>query len=190
MLGLKEKIKKDGYVLNDSILKVDTFLNHQIDPKIMMQMGEEFAKRFKDANITKVLTVEASGIAIGMAVSHILGVQLVFARKKKSALMCEDSYAAEVYSFTKKEANVISVLKKFMPANENVLIVDDFLANGDAAAGLASIVEQAGSKVVGIGIAIEKSFQPGRKRLNNAGYRVESLARIKEFKNNEVIFVD
>ena len=177
---LEERIKKDGIVLPGNVLKVDSFLNHQIDPELSQAMGEEFARLFKDAGIDRVLTVEASGIAIGVMTALTLHVPLVFARKKKSALINEPIYTQRVFSYTKKEYADILVLQKFLPAGENVLIIDDFLANGEAALGLAKLVEEAGSKVAGIGIAIEKAFQPGGQRIREQGVRVESLARIQE----------
>jgi xanthine phosphoribosyltransferase len=187
---LKEKIRREGYVLGDSVLKVDSFLNHQIDPVLMMEIGEEFARRFADAGITKILTIESSGIAAALTAGLKLNVPVVFARKKKSAIMNEEAYVTEVYSFTKQETNHVTVLKKFMPAEETVLIIDDFLANGEAALGLARIVEQAGSSVAGVGIVIEKAFQEGGKKLLEKGYNVESLARIASFSNGQVNFAE
>lgn len=187
---LKDKIIAEGIVLNNSILKVDAFINHQIDPDLMLEMGEEFFSRFKAKNITRILTIEASGIAIALTTALQFHVPLVFARKQKSAIMNENSYQTEVFSFTKNTTSNVSVLKKFLPPGENVLILDDFLANGEASLGLIDLVQQSGSTVAGIGILIEKSFQPGRERLNKAGYQVESLARIKEFKEGHVVFLE
>lgn len=185
---LKDKILSDGKVLNNSILKVDSFLNHQIDPHLMKAMGEEFARRFANDKIDKILTIEASGIAVAVMTGLVLNVPVVFARKKKSAATVEETYTVQVYSFTKAEKNNITVAKQFIKQGENVLIIDDFLANGEAAMGLAEIVKQAGCNVAGIGIVIEKTFQPGAGKLANAGYRVESLVRIKSFENNQVKF--
>lgn len=185
---LKQRIIRDGSVLPGNILKVDSFLNHQIDTHLAMEMGKEFARVFKDCKIDRVLTIEASGIAIGFATSLALGVPLVFAKKTRSAVMNDAMFSTEVESFTKKKINTVFVGKRFLPSGENILIVDDFLATGAASLGLARLVEMAGSKVVGIGIAIEKSFQPGRKRLNDAGYRVESLARIRSIEHLQVQF--
>ena len=168
---LKEKIMSEGLVLNDAILKVDSFLNHQIDPELMME-------------------IESSGIACALPAGLCMHVPVVFARKQKSALMSSEAYSTKVYSFTKKVTSDVTVLKKFLPAGEKILIIDDFLANGEAALGLANIVQQAGSEVVGIGIVIEKSFQPGRQRLIDAGFRVESLARVQAFKDGKVIFAE
>ena len=187
---LKQRILQEGFSLPGNVLKVDSFLNQQIDPELSLKMGEEFANRFHDCKIDRVLTIEASGIAIGLTTALKLGVPLVFARKRTSILMTESMYSTEVFSYTKKETNRISVLKKFLPATENVLIIDDFLANGDSALGLAKIVEEAGSNVVGIGIAIEKSFQIGKSKLTAAGYRIESLARIKSLADCKIEFVE
>ena len=181
---LKDKIKSEGIVLNDSILKVDSFLNHQIDPELMMAVGKEFAERFKDEKIDKVFTIESSGIACALTTALCLHVPVVFARKQKSELMSSAAYTTKVYSFTKKVTSDVSVLKKFLHEGESVLIVDD----GEAALGLADIAHQAGCKVAGIGIVIEKSFQPGHQRIVDAGYHLKSLARIKAFKDGKVVF--
>jgi len=172
------------------VLKVDGFLNHQIDPKLFVQIGKEIAKQFEGRGIERIVTIEASGIAIALQVAIELDVPLVFARKKKSILMTDDVYHSVVYSYTKEENYDITISKKFLPAGEKVLIIDDFLASGEAAMGLAKLVQDAGDTVVGMAIAIEKSFQPGRERLENAGYRVESLVRIKEFKDNGCVFIE
>jgi len=185
---LKERILKEGYCLSGNILKVDSFINHQIDPEFTVEMGKEFVRRFADVKIDKVLTIESSGIAIGMAVAYELKKRLVFARKNPSLLMQEEMYTCPITSYTKKEAKLVYVLKKFLQAGENVLIIDDFMADGNAALGLANIVEQAGGNVVGIGIAIEKSFQMGAKRVREAGYRVESLAKIASLADQQIIF--
>ena len=187
---LKEKIKNEGIVLNNSILKVDAFLNHQIDPELMMELGREFSKRFADKEVTKILTVESSGIAVALTTALFFHVPVVFARKQKPSTMNENLYSTKVFSFTKNVTNNVSVSKKFLPPGENILILDDFLANGEAAMGLVDLVHQAGSNVVGIGIVIEKSFQPGRNRLIEAGYQVESLARIKAFEKGQIVFAN
>ena len=187
---LEQRILEEGIVLPGNVLKVDSFLNHQIDPQLSMAMGEEFADLFSDVQVDRVLTVEASGIAIGVTAALKLGVPMVFARKKASVLMTEPAYTEKVYSYTKKETSNITVLKKFLPAGENVLIIDDFLANGEAALGLARLVETAGSKVAGIGIAIEKAFQDGHQKILDAGYRLEALASIAALDNGKVEFVE
>lgn len=187
---LKEKVMNEGIVLGEQVLKVDSFLNHQMDPMLMNEIGSEFVRRFAGEEITKVLTIESSGIAPAIMTALELGVPMIFARKHKSLTLKEDIFVEKVYSFTKRETNEITVSKKFLGANDRVLIIDDFLANGEAAFGLARIVEQAGSSVVGIGIVIEKSFQPGSKLLQEAGYRVDSLVRIASLDNGTVTFVE
>ncbi|SFT42476.1 xanthine phosphoribosyltransferase [Selenomonas sp. GACV-9] len=187
---LERKIQEEGIALPGNVLKVDSFLNHQIDPELSLAMGKEFARLFREAGIDRVLTVEASGIAIGVMAALELGVPLVFARKKKSVLINEPVYSQEVFSFTKKETSEIIVLQKYLPAGENVLIIDDFLANGEAALGLASIVETAGSKVAGIGIAIEKAFQPGHQRIIDKGYHLEALASIASLADGKITFTE
>ncbi|RTR33872.1 xanthine phosphoribosyltransferase [Robertmurraya yapensis] len=175
---LKEKIQSEGKVLSDQVLKVDSFLNHQIDPVLMVEIGKEFAKRFEAEQITKVLTIESSGIAPGLMAALELKVPVVFARKRKSLTLIDDLLTAEVHSFTKNETNQISVSRKYIGKNDHVLIIDDFLANGQAALALAEIVNEAGAKVSGMGIVIEKSFQPGGDLLREKGFKIESLARI------------
>ncbi|HJV46762.1 MAG TPA: xanthine phosphoribosyltransferase [Bacillota bacterium] len=189
MEQLKEKIRKEGIALSDSVLKVDSFLNHQLDPELMKAMGEEFSRYFAGSQITKILTVEASGIAVAIATGLALSVPVVFAKKKKPLTMNQDVYVADVFSFTKQEQNQVTVSKKFINPEDRILIVDDFLAHGEAALGLASIVEQAGAAIVGIGIVIEKAFQDGGKRLRTAGYDVYSLARIEKLEAGKVTFV-
>ncbi|MFC4321180.1 xanthine phosphoribosyltransferase [Litchfieldia salsa] len=189
MEQLKNAIIERGSVVSDGVLKVDTFLNHQIDTNLMIHIGKEFANRFKESKITKILTIETSGIAPSFMAANDLDVPLVFARKKKSLTMNNDVFTSSVYSFTKQETTEIAVSKNFLQENDQVLIIDDFLANGQAALGLAAIVEQAGATVAGIGIVIEKSFQNGRSLLEEAGYRVESLARIESLKNGKVTFL-
>ncbi|MFT4414808.1 xanthine phosphoribosyltransferase [Fredinandcohnia humi] len=185
---LKQKINSEGTVLSEHVLKVDSFINHQIDPALMVEIGKEFAKRFKDNQITKVLTIESSGIAPGLMAALELSVPVIFARKRKSLTLVNDVLTSTVHSFTKNETNEISVSSKFINSTDNVLIIDDFLANGQAALGLADLVQQAGANVAGIGIVIEKSFQQGRQLLNEKGYRVESLARIQSLENGKVTF--
>ncbi|MDU2064552.1 MAG: xanthine phosphoribosyltransferase [Sporomusaceae bacterium] len=186
---LQQKIQTDGQVLNDSLLKVDSFLNHQLDPQLMYEMGKEFAKRFAGEGITKILTIESSGIAVAIMAGLAMNVPVLFARKKKSVVTTDNLYCTKVYSFTKKESNDVIVDKQFLQAEDKVLIIDDFLANGEAALGLINIVKQAGAAVIGVGIVIEKSFQPGADKLKAAGFRVESLARIQSFQNGQVQFL-
>jgi xanthine phosphoribosyltransferase len=185
---LKNKIEDEGVVLSGTVLKVDSFLNHQVDPELMMEIGKEFARRFKDLGITKVLTIESSGIAPGVMAALQLNVPLVFARKRKSLTLSEGVITSKVYSYTKQEENTISISSKYIGENDRVLLVDDFLANGQAALGLIDLVKQAGANVAGIGIVIEKSFQHGGKLVRETGYRVESLAEIQSLENGKVTF--
>ena len=187
---LEERILKDGNVLGENILKVDSFLTHQVDYSLMREVGRTFAEHFKNAGITKVVTIEASGIAPALYVAEQLDVPMIFAKKAKNITMNEGILTAEVYSFTKQVTSTVSIAGKFLSPQDKVLIIDDFLASGEAAMGLAKLVQDAGDTVVGMAIAIEKSFQPGRERLENAGYRVESLVRIKEFKDNGCVFIE
>src|SRR5690554_4906516 len=156
----------------------------------MIQVGQEFADRFKNDQITKILTIESSGIAPSFTTAVELDIPLVFARKKKSLTMSDNVFVSQVYSFTKKESNTITVSKNFIEEGDCVLIIDDFLANGQAALGLIDIVKQAQASVAGVGIVIEKSFQPGRKQIEELGYRVESLARIKSLDTGQISFIE
>lgn len=173
---LEERIVKDGIVKEGNVLKVDSFLNHQMDISLFNQMGAEFKKRFDGKNINKILTIEASGIGIACVVAMHFNVPVVFAKKAKSINIDGDMYIAEVESFTHKCKNQVIVSKKFLNEDDHVLIIDDFLANGCALQGLISIINQAGGTVEGIGIAIEKGFQNGGKIIRNLGYQLESLA--------------
>ena len=173
---LEERILKDGIVKEGNVLKVDDFLNHQMDVALLDEIGREFYRLFADVSVTKILTIEASGIAIAYATARCFGVPLVFAKKSKSINIDGDTYSAEVESFTHKNKNTVIVSKKFLNPGDNILIVDDFLANGCALQGLISITEAAGANVAGIGIAIEKGFQHGGTMIRNFGYRLESLA--------------
>ncbi|WP_298142618.1 xanthine phosphoribosyltransferase [uncultured Acinetobacter sp.] len=189
MHALEQKILAEGIVLSDQVLKVDSFLNHQIDPKLMQQVGQEFARLFKDAGITKIITIEASGIAPAVMAGLELDVPVIFARKYQSLTLKDDLYRSKVFSFTKQTESTIAISNKHISASDKVLVIDDFLANGQAALGLADLIHQAQAEVVGIGIVIEKSFQPGRDILLEKGYRVESLARVKSLSNGSVEFV-
>ena len=173
---LEERIARDGVVKEGNVLKVDSFLNHQMDINLFDQMGEEFKRRFAKKNINKILTIEASGIGIACVVARHFNVPVVFAKKAKSINIDGDVYVAEVESFTHKNKNQVIVSKAFLNENDHVLIIDDFLANGCALQGLISIVSQAGGTVEGIGIAIEKGFQVGGQMIRNLGYQLESLA--------------
>ena len=173
---LEQRIVKDGIVKPGNVLKVDSFLNHQMDVALMDEMGKEFKRRFAGKTVTKVLTIEASGIAIACSVAREFGVPLVFAKKSKSINIDGDMYVAEVESFTHKNKNQVIVSKKFLSPDDHILIIDDFLANGCALQGLISISEAAGATVEGLGIAIEKGFQIGGRVIRNLGYQLESLA--------------
>ena len=173
---LEERIAKDGIVKSGNVLKVDSFLNHQMDIVLMEEIGREFKRRFGHKTINKVLTIEASGIGIAAFVAKEFGVPMVFAKKSKSINIDGEMYVAEVESFTHKNKNQVIVSKKFLHEGEHVLIIDDFLANGCALQGLISIVEDAEATVVGCGIAVEKGFQEGGHRIRNLGYHLESLA--------------
>ena len=175
---VEERILKDGIVKTGNVLKVDSFLNHQIDVVLLDEIAQEFLRRFAGNTITKVLTIEASGIAIACAVARLLGVPVVFAKKSKSVNLDGESYVAEVESFTHKKTNQVIVSKKYLNEEDRVLIVDDFLANGCALQGLISLVDAAGAEVVGCGIVIEKGFQEGGHRIRNLGFHLESLAII------------
>ena len=173
---LKERIRKDGVVKEGNVLKVDRFLNHQMDVKLFREIGKEFKKRFEGEDINKILTIEASGIGIACVVAQHFGVPVVFAKKTKSINIEGEMYTAEVESFTHKCKNQVIVAKKFLSEDDHVLIIDDFLANGCALQGLIQIVKAAGGTVEGIGIAIEKGFQSGGTVVRNLGYHLESLA--------------
>lgn len=176
---LEERIVKDGIVKEGNVLKVDSFLNHQMDIELFDQMGAEFKKRFADRPINKILTIEASGIGIACVVAQHFGVPVVFAKKTKSINIEAEMYTAEVESFTHKCKNQVIVAKKFLSEDDHVLIIDDFLANGCALQGLIQIVKAAGGTVEGIGIAIEKGFQSGGTVIRNLGYHLESLAIVE-----------
>ena len=176
---LEERIARDGVVKEGNVLKVDSFLNHQMDVALIDEIGKELYRRFGDRGVTKILTIEASGIALAFAAARYFNVPFVFAKKSKSVNIDGDVYAADVDSFTHKCTNRVIVSKKFLHAGERVLIVDDFLANGCALQGLISIVEAAGAEVAGIGIAVEKGFQQGGDLIRAKGYRLESLAIVE-----------
>lgn len=187
---LEARIAKDGVVKEGNVLKVDSFLNHQMDIELMNQIGVEFYKRFQNKPINKILTIEASGIAIACAVAYELGVDVVFARKTQSVNLDGDLYVAEVESFTHQQVNKVIVSRRFLNSEDHVLIVDDFLANGCALQGLISIVESAEATVEGLGIVIEKGFQEGGYRMRNLGYKLESLAIVDRMDaaTGEIVF--
>lgn len=188
MEALKEKIKREGEIISSSILKVDSFLNHQIDAGFIMEIGRELANRFCDEGITKVMTIETSGIAPALSTAAVLGVPLVFAKKTKAATMDAEVYAEQVKSFTRGTVYDMKVAKKFLHKEDRILIIDDFLAYGHAALALVQIVKKSGAELAGVGIVIEKGFQSGGKLLRDQGIRVESLAVVESMEGNEIIF--
>ncbi|NLY71257.1 MAG: xanthine phosphoribosyltransferase [Clostridiales bacterium] len=186
---LKDRIIRDGQVIGTEIVKVDSFLNHQIDVALMSEIGKEFATRFAGLSIDKIFTVESSGIAIACATAlHMGNLPVVFAKKAVPNTMTDQCYSTEVTSFTKNTVYSMIVSKKYLSRNDNILIIDDFLAYGGAALGMVELAKQAGATVHGIGIAVEKSFQGGSEKLRQRGYRVESLAVISSIKDGYIIF--
>jgi len=190
MKALQNKIRREGKVLNEEVLKVDSFLNHQIDPAFMQEIGQEFARRFRDEKITKIITLESSGITPAVMTGLELGVEVVFARKSKSLTLQEGLITSSVYSFTKEERKEISISSDFLNENDRVLIIDDFLANGQAALGLMQMVAKGNAQLAGIGIVIEKAFQNGGNKLRENDVRVESLAQISSMSKGEITFVE
>ena len=189
---LEERIMKDGIVKEGNVLKVDSFINHQMDIELFREMGQEWKRRFEGKNINKILTIEASGIGIACVAAQSFGVPVVFAKKSKSINLDGEMFVAEVVSFTHKNVNKVIVSKKFLNKDDHVLIIDDFLANGCALQGLIQIVQSAGATVEGIGIAIEKGFQPGGHMIRNLGFQLESLAIVEgmDHETGEIRFRD
>ena len=185
---LKDRILSEGKALNDSVLLVDSFLNHQVDPALMEKVGEEFARRFAGAGITKVATIESSGIAPAVMAALKLGVPMVIMKKQVSSILKDGIIQTEVFSFTKNSRYRLTIKAEFINEGDNVLIIDDFLANGEAAFGAISLVEQAGGKVAGVGAVIAKTFLPGGNRLRSAGYRTETLAPVCKMGENVIEF--
>jgi len=185
---LEEKIKKDGEIIGGSVLKVDSFLNHQLDINLFNEMGKEFKRLFEKDNITKIFTIETSGIAIASLAALYFDVPVLFAKKHAGSNMDEDCYEANVYSYTKNKAYTIKASKRYLSSGDRVLIIDDFLASGSAVKGMIQIVRDAGAYVAGVGIAIEKGFESGRAAVEELGVRVESLAIIDSMEDNRIIF--
>jgi xanthine phosphoribosyltransferase len=185
---LKQRILEVGVVVSDQVLKLDAILNHQVDPVLIMEMGKEFARLFRETKPDKVLTVESSGIPIAYTTALHLEVPMVFARRKKTLTMDQDTYNERVPSFTKGIVTDIMVSSHLLHKGERVLLIDDFIANGDAARGLIRIIEKAEAELVGVGIAVEKSFQAGGSSIRERGIRVESLARISSLANGQITF--
>ncbi|MEK5257402.1 xanthine phosphoribosyltransferase [Paenibacillus sp. FSL F4-0125] len=190
MKVLQERIRQEGLILSDTVLKVDSFLNHQVDTELALQIGQEFKKLFGHQPITKVITIEASGIQFAMATAIALGVPFIYAKKKKAVTLSEAVYSAPVHSFTRQEDYLVSVSQKYLGPDDKVLIVDDFLATGAALVGLVDIVKEAGAALLGVGCVIEKSFQEGRSLLENRGIEVHALARIASMSPGEIHFID
>ena len=186
---LEDRILKDGHIGADNVLKVDSFLNHQIDVNFVCELGKEFYRLFKDENITKILTIEASGIGIACLAAQYFGVPVVFAKKTKTINIYSDTYNATVHSYTHKKDYDIVVSKEFLSKEDNVLIIDDFLAKGSALTALLMLIEKAGAKTAGPGIVIEKAYQGGGNLVRDMGIRVESLAKIKSIsKKDGIVF--
>lgn len=187
---LKKRILEDASIYAGNVLKVDSFLNHQLDVGLLDAMGKEFKKRFQDIPVTKILTVEASGISLACMTAIYFNVPVIFAKKSNALNMDEDTYNSKAYSYTRSTEYMMRVSKRYIDQNDSLLIIDDFLANGEAVLGLIEIARQAGAKVVGIGAAIEKGFQKGGKLLREKGYKVESLVIVKSMENGNIIFED
>lgn len=185
---LKQRILADGKAVGNDCLKVDMFLNHQIDVGLLGEIGKEFHRRFAESNITKIVTIEASGIGIACIAAQYFKVPVVFAKKGAHKNIGNNLYTADVHSFTKGTTTTIGISKDYLSADDRVLIIDDFMANGKAAHGLINVINQAGARVEGIGIVIEKGFQPGGDALRSLGYRVESLAIIKSMEDGKIVF--
>lgn len=188
MERLEQLIKQEAIIISHDVIVMDTFLNHQVDPTFMMELGEQFAERFKGDRITKVVTIESSGITVAFATALVLGVPLIFARRKKTLMDHSDMLVERVPSFTKGMVTDIMISKQLLSTTDRVLFIDDIIANGDAARGLVKIIERSGATLVGAGIVVEKAFQSGGSSLRESGIRVESLVKIKSLTNNEIHF--
>jgi len=187
---LKQVILEKATVMNEQLLNLDQVLNHQVDPQLVMKLGEVFADRYRDHNVTKVLTVESSGISVAFATAYHLGVPFVFARRKKTRMTVENTYCERVPSFTKGIVTDIVVPHSLLSADDRLLLIDDLIANGDAAKGLMRIAHQAGASIVGWGIVVEKSFQRGAEDIRESGTRVETLVKIRSLESGIIQFVD
>ncbi|GIO41067.1 xanthine phosphoribosyltransferase [Paenibacillus apis] len=187
---LKQAIIDQGVVVSDQVLKLDALLNHQVDPQLTMEMGRQFADLFRSEHVTRVVTVESSGISIAFATAYELGVPLVFARRKKSLPAESEVLCERVPSFTKGMVTDLLISKEFLKENDRILFIDDIIANGDAARGLIRIVERSGATLIGAGIVVEKCFQPGANALRESGIRLESLAKIASLEGGKIVFAD
>ena len=187
---LEDKIRSEGKIIGGRIIKVDGFLNHRLDVAFIDRISEEFYNRFKDCGVNKILTIESSGIAIAVLTARYFGAPVVFAKKHKSDNISDDFFFAQVTSFTHNNTYKAIISKEYLSSEDRVLIIDDFLAQGEALKGMISMCSQAGAEVIGAGIAVEKAFQPGGELIRSMGVRVESLARIKTMSENDVVFVE
>lgn len=187
---LEEKILRDGVAINENILRVDSFINHQVDPELMMALGQELAAHFQDKNVTKVATVESSGIAPALTCAMALGVPLIILKKQPSKTLNSDLYQTIVTSYTKGTSYELTLSSKYVSADDHILLIDDFLANGEAATGALRLIRKSHATIAGIGILIEKSFQPGREKLTSQGIEVYSLARIKKMDKDYIEFIE
>ena len=185
---LKQKILEEGRALNEHVLLVDSFLNHQVDPMLMQAVGQEFAARFADAGVTRVVTIESSGIAPATMTALAMNLPMVIMKKSMSSILQEDILQTEVFSFTKNAPYQLTLTRKFIHPGDRVLLIDDFLANGEAAVGGIGRLEKAGAEVAGVGAVIAKAFQPGMQKLREAGYRVEALAPVSRMAENLIEF--
>jgi len=185
---LKETILRESEVLSDEVVTMDSILNQQVDPELIMELGREFAKRYSGEEITKVVTIESSGISIAFATAYYLKVPVVFARRKKTLMSDPDAYSERVPSFTKGIVTDMLISRDFLSKDDRILLIDDIIANGDAARGLIRIIERSGAVLVGLGIAVEKSFQAGARTIREQGYRVESLVKIASLAGGQITF--
>ncbi len=190
MEELKQRILRDGRALNSEVLLVDSFLNHQVDPQLMQKIGMEFARRFREAGVTKIATIEASGIAPATMTALEMGVSMVILKKSVSSILSEGILQTEVFSFTKNKAYQLTLKSQFISPEDRVLLIDDFLANGEAAFGAIRLIERAGARIAGVGAVIAKAFQPGLEKLRKAGYAVEALAPVREMREGRILFAD
>ena len=189
MKELEEKIKNDGSIHSEDILKVDSFVNHQVDPELMLHIGQDFAEHFKGRGITKVVTIESSGIAPALMTAQQLGVPLVILKKQPSKILNDNLYQTQVTSYTKGTSYELTLSANYIGEKDHVLIIDDFLANGEAATGAIRLLRKAHATVAGFGILIEKSFQPGREKIKSQGFEVYSLARVSKMKKDYIEFI-
>lgn len=189
MKELEEKIKNDGSILSEDILKVDSFVNHQVDPELMLHIGQDFAEHFKGRGITKVVTIESSGIAPALMTAQQLGIPLVILKKQPSKILNDNLYQTQVTSYTKGTSYELTLSANYIGDKDHVLIIDDFLANGEAATGAIRLLRKAHATIAGVGILIEKSFQPGREKIKSQGFEVYSLARVSKMQKDYIEFI-